>query len=324
MISIIVPVYKVEKYLKRCVNSLLSQTYADLEIILVDDGSPDTCPALCDEIAKGDKRIVVVHQKNMGLAGARNTGIEAAKGDFIGFVDSDDWIEKDTYQHCMELIESYKADVIQFQLGYAYNDSTRFTADPLKLDVYNDKEVLENYMYTTTTGKGGDYSVCVCLFRREVLDGVRFRVGKINEDIDFKYKALSRCHTMVNSNQKKYYYFQQEETLSTGGLRMKDFDLYEAADELIKLSEGEQYGTIRKLVEVKSARTPLSLLCKIAYSGIADSSIVKKDVVKRLTQELRNNLGILLLSPIPLSRKVLSILFAINYRMTELLVRTVK
>lgn len=92
LISVIVPVYKVEKYLKRCVDSILAQTYPCLEVILVDDGSPDGCPAICDEYAREDRRVRVIHKENGGLSDARNAGIDAAKGKFLGFVDSDDYV----------------------------------------------------------------------------------------------------------------------------------------------------------------------------------------------------------------------------------------
>ena len=101
-ISVIVPVYKVEQYLKRCVDSILHQTFSDLEVILVDDGSPDNCPAMCDELAKADKRIRVIHKENGGLSSARNAGMKIAQGKYIGFVDSDDDVEPDMYETMLE------------------------------------------------------------------------------------------------------------------------------------------------------------------------------------------------------------------------------
>ncbi len=323
-ISIVVPVYKVEKYLERCVRSLQKQSFFYLEIILVDDGSPDRCPQLCDALAKIDERIKVIHQKNQGLAGARNTGIAAATGDFIGFLDSDDWLDPDAIKNCAQIIEDFKADVVQFQLGYAYNDETKFKQPKKKLEVYQGKNILQHYMYSTTKGVGGDYSVCVCLFKRELLEGIYFRVGKINEDIDFKYKALEKASILVNTNQIYYYYFQQDESISIGGLRKKDFDLYEAANELDLLSQNETYGNIRKMVLVKKARTPLSLLCKIAYYGISDTDIDKNSVITLLTKELRGSLYTLLSSPIPVSRKILAVLFSVNYSITERFVHFLK
>ncbi|MBQ4243839.1 MAG: glycosyltransferase, partial [Clostridia bacterium] len=110
LISVIVPVYKTEKYLDRCVNSIVNQTYKNLEIILVDDGSPDRCPELCDRWAEKDNRIKVIHQENGGMSAARNAGLRIAKGDYIGFVDSDDWIDNDMYEYLYILLINNQAD----------------------------------------------------------------------------------------------------------------------------------------------------------------------------------------------------------------------
>ena len=114
MISIVVPVYKVEKYLNRCVDSILNQTYTDFECILVDDGSPDKCGQICDEYAELDKRIRVIHKENGGLSDARNVGIDAAKGEYILFVDSDDWIHPQLIELTLKIIIKEKADVVSY------------------------------------------------------------------------------------------------------------------------------------------------------------------------------------------------------------------
>ena len=111
LISVIVPVYKVEKYLKRCVDSILAQTYPCLEVILVDDGSPDGCPAICDEYAREDRRVRVIHKENGGLSDARNAGIDAAKGKFLGFVDSDDYVHPRFYELLLQALKEEGADI---------------------------------------------------------------------------------------------------------------------------------------------------------------------------------------------------------------------
>ena len=111
LISVIVPVYKVEKYLKRCVDSILAQTYPCLEVILVDDGSPDGCPAICDEYAREDRRVRVIHKENGGLSDARNAGIDAAKGKFLGFVDSDDYVHPRFYELLLQALKGEGADI---------------------------------------------------------------------------------------------------------------------------------------------------------------------------------------------------------------------
>lgn len=119
LISVIVPVYNVEKYIRRCVDSILSQTYKNLEILLVDDGSNDLSGEICDEYAGTDKRVRAFHKKNGGLASARNFGLENVMGEYVSFVDSDDWIEKNTYSYCLDLInnENCKVDVVQFGIS---------------------------------------------------------------------------------------------------------------------------------------------------------------------------------------------------------------
>jgi glycosyltransferase involved in cell wall biosynthesis len=114
LISVIVPIYKTEKYIRRCVDSILMQTYKNLEIILVDDGSPDKCPEICDEYAKKDNRVKVIHKQNGGLASARTAGLDMATGCYIGTVDSDDWIENQTYETAMAIMQKHNPDLIKW------------------------------------------------------------------------------------------------------------------------------------------------------------------------------------------------------------------
>lgn len=332
LISIIVPVYKVEKFLPYCIESLLNQTYKDINIILVDDGSPDNCPAMCDEYAAKDARIHVIHQKNAGLSGARTAGLEYVEkshtddeGLFVSFIDSDDWLAPDTIESCIHLIDEYKADVIQYQIYETFQESFNVKQPEEKVTLCNNKdEILQYYLMSTTKSVGGDYSVCQCLFPLSAIRGERFRIGKINEDIDFKYKVLAKCHKMAVTNQYKYFYRQGEVTLSMGGLKKKDFDLYEVGDILAELTSKETYGEIAQLGKVKQARTPLSLLCKVAYFGVSDPSIDKELLIKKLTKEHRQNVKTLLNSPMPLSRRILALLFAINYKLAKTCIKIAK
>lgn len=321
LISVIVPVYNVEKYLKRCVDSLIKQTYKNLEIVLIDDGSKDSSGKLCDEISKIDKRILVLHKSNGGLSSARNTGIKIATGEYITFIDSDDWLELDTYEYCMNLIKSNQADCIEFNTIMVKNTNPIIQKKE-KLQIFEGKDILEYYVLSST--KTGSYSVCRCLFPRDAIKKLRFREGKVNEDIDFKYKVLKNCKKIVVSNLYKYYYFQSGNSLSTGGLKKKDFDLYEASEILYELTCKENYKNISFLGEVKKVRTAFSLLCKIAYYGISDEFTNKDDIVKQLIKEHKRNIFILIKAPIPLSRKILSLLFGVNFKFTVLCVRTIK
>lgn len=321
LISVVVPVYNVEKYLDRCIQSILCQTYSAIEIILVDDGSPDSCPIICDNYAKKFQNIVVIHKQNGGLSSARNAGMAKAKGDYIAFVDSDDWISEDAYEYAMELMIKYNADCIQFD--YKMVSDLQIPKQPKeKIQIYYEKDILQYYLDSST--RTGSYSVWKCLFHRKLIENIRFREGKINEDVDYKYKAFQLCHCLAVSNQCKYFYFQSGDTLSTGGLKRRDFDLYEAAEALLLLTKDESYGSIRFLGQVKKARTEFSLLCKIAFYGIADSEINQKALVKQLTKEHRKNIVTLLRAPLSISRKVLSIGFCISFTVTRFLIHLYK
>lgn len=323
-ISVIVPVYNVELYLRRCVDSILSQTYTNLEVLLVDDGSTDKSTLICKEYAQRDNRVILLQKVNGGQSSARNLALNyPLKGDYIAFVDSDDWIDLDTYEYCMQLVEKYGVESVQYEV-YMTNSPENHPVQPVEhVELYEGKDVLQYFMIRSTKASGG-YSIWGGIYKRDLLDGLRFRDGKINEDIDYKFKVMQRCQSVAVSNQKKYNYFQSGETTSTGGLRVRDFQLREAADLLCDMASKENYGSIAFLGRVKKARTAFSLLCKIAYFGIVDSSINKEQTVKELIPEHRSNLGLLLKAPLPLSRKLLAIIFAMNYRLAELIIHLVK
>ena len=323
-VSVIIPVYNVEKYLRRCVDSVLAQTYKNLEVILVDDGSPDGCPQICDEYATRDSRVTALHKKNGGLSSARNAALDCPlTGDYVTFVDSDDWIAPDTYEYAISIIEKHQAQAMQFDVKLTSDEASKPDETTEDIKVLKDKEILEYYLDSSTRRSGG-FSVCRCVFDAPTAKRYRFREGKINEDIDWKYKILRDCQTWVVSNQQKYFYWQGGESTSAGGLKRRDFQLREAADLLAELTASETYGSIAFLGQVKKARTAFSLLSKIAYFGVADPTINKKETVKELTKEHRGNLKTLLKAPLPLSRKVLAVMFAMSFPMTEAAIHLAK
>lgn len=323
-ISVIIPVYNVEKYLRRCVDSVLAQTYKNLEVILVDDGSPDGCPQICDEYAERDSRVTALHKKNGGQSSARNAALDCPlTGDYVTFVDSDDWIASDTYEYAMGLIEKYQAQTVQFGVKLTSDENAQSDMRAEEIKVCQGKEILQYYLDSSTRRSGG-FSVWRCLFETPTAKRYRFRDGKVNEDMDWKYKVLRDCNTWVVSNQQKYFYWQANESISQGGLRLRDFQLREAADLIAELSSTETYGNIAFLGKVKKARTAFSLLSKIAYFGVADTTIDKKEIVRDLTKEHRGNLKMLLKAPLPLSRKVLAMMFAVSFPMTEAAIHLAK
>lgn len=171
LISVIVPVYKVEKYLHRCVDSIINQTYKNLEIILVDDGSPDNCPKICDEYAQKDQRIKVIHKKNAGISEARNAGLEIAQGEFVAFVDSDDYIDSTMYEKMLLLAQKEKNDLVLCGFKKVSEDG--------KIENFNEKIMQEEIDFTHGIP---DYifidntfgTVCRCLYNSSFLGGKPF------------------------------------------------------------------------------------------------------------------------------------------------------
>lgn len=178
-ISIIVPVYKVEKYLRKCVDSILAQTFTDFEVILVDDGSPDNSGKICDEYAEKDNRVRVIHKENGGLSSARNAGIDVARGKYLGFVDSDDYIDEDMYEILYENLKIHDADISSVELIPFYGDRYKKANKEKKVIILNKKEAIKSVLegtqfYAYAWNK---------LYRKELFKDNRYLDGKTFEEI---------------------------------------------------------------------------------------------------------------------------------------------
>lgn len=208
LISVIVPVYNVEKYIRQCVDSILMQTYENLEIILVDDESPDNCPQICEEYAKTDSRVRVIHKKNGGLSDARNAALDIAQGEFVGFVDSDDWIESDMFEYLMNGLVNYQADISCCEVINVYK--YRMQYKNIKNDiVYSSKETLQQMF----SDQMENYA-CNKLYKKELWDNIRYPVGKNFEDILTIYKIVEKAEKIAVLKEGKYYYRRREDSIS--------------------------------------------------------------------------------------------------------------
>lgn len=210
MISIIIPIYKVEQYLDECVTSIINQTYKDLEIILVDDGSPDSCPQMCDEWAKKDACIKVVHKKNGGLSSARNAGLKVATGEYIGFVDSDDYVDGSMYEDLMQVMNQNEKTMVVSSPIIRNTDGV-FT--PYKVGTYDYKDgdtmSFSEYM-KLFLGMNMDATVWNKLYKREFIQTM-FREGRNNEDYLFMYynvKNLYDTDKLLAVTDKAHYYYR--------------------------------------------------------------------------------------------------------------------
>lgn len=255
MISVIVPVYKVEQYLPACINSILGQTYTDFELILVDDGSPDSCGAICDSYAARDPRIRVIHQKNMGLSGARNSGMDVAKGEYITFVDSDDLVVPQYLEFLLKAIDSQEVGVSMCRFKefsdakektvtarlIAAGEYTLLSAKDVCLSLYNGK---------------ASTPICACgkMYRSSVIEDLRFPVGRLHEDQAFTPIACYRAKTVSVLNSPLYLYRFRDASITKERFSLKRYDDVWAIDQCISYFEEKNEPEIVEAAQNKRKR----------------------------------------------------------------------
>lgn len=217
LVSIIVPIYNVEDFLKRCIDSIIGQTYKNLEIILVDDGSPDNCPNICDEYAKKDERIKVIHKKNGGLSSARNAGLKVFQGDYVCFIDSDDYINKDMINILLNNLKKTKSDLSVCSFKKVNNSQYFF----INIENQNIKEFNKNECFNNLYNKLSNETEIVCnkLYKRKLWDNLSFTETKIHEDAFIIHHIINKCKKVVYTDLELYYYFNRENSI------MKTFNL---------------------------------------------------------------------------------------------------
>ena len=235
LVSVIVPVYNVEKYLVRCVDSILKQSYNNLQIILVDDGSNDKSALICDEYTKKDTRILVIHKNNGGLSEARNVGIDNAKGDYICFIDSDDFVRETYVKDLLSIILEYNADiaVCLFEKGNSDRFKDIIDENQPNIIVLNNIEAL-NKLYDEVL----NVSMIVVwnkLYSKNLFNKIRFPIGKIHEDEFTMPKLLFEADKIVIINKKDYYYFQSPNSIMRSEFKINRLDALEAFEERINL-----------------------------------------------------------------------------------------
>lgn len=216
MVSIIVPVYNVEKFLPKCIDYLIGQTYKNIEILLIDDGSTDLSGMICDKYKDQDERIKVVHKVNSGLADTRNEGIKYSTGDFIMFVDSDDYIEKSTVEKCVNKMDD-DVDVVVFGMYIDYSDGTSISKK------INGKNKLSNLeaLIELNSFKNIDVSACNKLYRKNIFDNIKFPKGKLCEDYYVMYKIFDNSRYVIKLSECLYHYYQRVNSIT----RSKKFNM---------------------------------------------------------------------------------------------------
>ena len=224
LISVIVPVYKVEQYLVRCVDSIINQTYKNIEVILIDDGSPDNCGSICDRYALEDKRIRAIHKENGGLSDARNAGLAIARGEYIAFVDSDDWIESNYLLRMYETIIETQSDICECGILKTIGEEVHRKNNDMVPVVYRTAEALKRLICDNTFHQ----YVWNKLYHRDVVGDIRFPKGKINEDEFWTYQVFGNAQKIAKIPDVLYYYFQRPNSIMGTTYSVKRLDAIEA------------------------------------------------------------------------------------------------
>lgn len=225
LISVIVPIYNVEKYLEQCIESITNQSYTNLEIILVDDSSPDNCPAICDDWAKKDNRIRVIHKDNGGLSSARNAGITVATGKYITFVDSDDYIEPDMYEKLINIMYQTSSDIVSCKLRFVYDAGSYSVSseDSCELTEYNSEEALsaliDDKLRQVVWNK---------LYKTELINNIQFEVGKYHEDEFWSYQVIGKSDKVTTIDYTGYNYRQRSDSIMGNTYSLKRLDAIDA------------------------------------------------------------------------------------------------
>ena len=224
-ISVIIPVYKVELYLDRCLESVTSQSYSNLEIILVDDGSPDNCPAMCDAWAAKDSRIKVIHKPNGGLSDARNAGMAVAAGEYISFIDSDDWIEPEMLERLLSALQKDNSDIAACTVRMVWEDGSPDKLLTVQKNAVLDKNMAQKELLSERLLK---QPVWYKLYRRELISDIPFEVGKQHEDVFWSYQVVGRAKQVSLIDYIGYNYFQRGGSIMGSGYSLKNLDAIEA------------------------------------------------------------------------------------------------
>lgn len=224
-LSIIVPIYNVEKYVRECIDSIINQAYTNLEIILIDDGSEDSCGEICDEYAKKDARIVALHQKNAGLSAARNLGVSAARGEYIGFVDGDDYIHTDMYKEMMLMAEKHNADIVECQrINFIDEETPEGIQITRGYKLLSGKEALGQLISLEKKAGFPVYAVWDKIFKKELLENEEFPMGYIHEEYFYDAKIFLKAKRYIILSDKLYFHRERQNSITTSKFSEKDLD----------------------------------------------------------------------------------------------------
>ena len=317
MISVIVPIYNTKQYLEKCIESIRAQTYKDLEILLIDDGSTDGSSEICDYYAKEDARIKVIHKPNGGLSSARNRGIDEARGDYIGFVDSDDDIEPEMFETLYNLITQFDTDISACRSNFlqSYEDKKSCIDERYpEVEVICTKEACNKLLLKT----GCSDAIWDKLFRASLFDEIRMIEGMIYEDQEVVIRLFAKANTIVLTNKRLHNYYRRpgSESITQGKITEKRHDLLEARIRMHKTIK-ETYPEI----EPAARNRYLEAALKFLYDSrtLPEHTRIRKDTKAEINAFIKEHGGIfqrkdimLCLIAMKMNLKLLDFLFAVR------------
>ena len=307
LVTVIVPIFKVEAYIRRCVDSILNQSCSDLEIVLVDDGSPDHCAEICDEYRLRDQRIRVIHQKNGGLSSARNAGLRLASGEFICFVDGDDYILPDMIEQLFQTMKQTRTRLAVCGITSEEKELSTGISDKSKVFSSADalREILTDGAFTT--------SACAKLFDRSLFDGICFPDGRIYEDYGTVYKLFHAAGMVAYVDTPKYFYTTNASGITKGGFSPSQMDYFALSGELERFLE-KNYPQLTRLARSRSADMAVSLFRRLSASPERERFASEREELVRI---IRKGLHGFFLSSYPMRKKLSALAVSAAPGMTE-------
>ncbi len=321
LISVIIPIYNNETFLQKCIDSILMQTYSNLEIILVDDGSTDGSGKICDQYAQKDPRVKVVHQQNQGISAARNAGIAVAKGEYISFVDSDDWVDATFIEILLKTAQQSNALIAvvgryEVLAGGTYQAQISLKPQEKKIFAASQGNFTAEEALNLLLAKIDRY-IANKLYHRSVFEHALFPVGMVYEDIWILYRLLEHIDKVAVYNAPLYYYNRcNENSISKGKFTHKQLDYFKVFDEFVADAKTFKSKRILRLLQ----RERLGHICGF-FKRMMNSNFNDWTIIKPMQQELRRNLWILLWHPKPLHVTAFGLACAISFNMTKWLWR---
>ena len=286
LISIIIPVYKVEKYLERCIKSVLDQTYKNLQIILVDDGSPDNCGNICDNYAKIDNRIEVIHKENGGLYDARNVGLKKARGKYIGFVDSDDYVSNEMFENMYNTLVNNNADISICNFYTVIDNKNIIKNADNGIEIYNKLEILKEILLDK---KIQSYAWNK-LYKRELFEDIEYPIGKKYEDIGTTFYILEKCNKIVVSGSPEYYYLTRGDSIVNNNTEGTVIDYISLISDRYDYID-KKYKELKKYNDYYITKTLITAFTDAHYLKNNSEDFIKilNDFFNKVKEILKNN-----------------------------------